>query len=73
MARCGYVRDKGVRFFLPECMGGAVYGMNGCTCSSREPKSLDARISKLERDVATLKNAPHPRYKETASELIRKH
>lgn len=31
--RCKFVTEKdGFRWFFPQCMGGAVYGIHGCTC-----------------------------------------
>lgn len=31
--KCHYIQVKGVgKVFIPGCMGGAVYGIEGCTC-----------------------------------------
>jgi hypothetical protein len=44
---CGYRRDEagGSRFWVPECMGGAVYGRKGCTCERRGPRRVERRRS----------------------------
>ncbi len=46
------VTYKGHAFFMPECMGGAVYGKYRCTCRSYSEsdkiKELEKRIEKLE-------------------------
>lgn len=52
MAKCGMSTYKGYTFFLPQCMGGAVRGIDGCTCrpysESDKIKELEKRIEKLE-------------------------
>lgn len=58
--RCQYVKDHECpdgKFFWPGCMGGAVYGMKGCSCGTRmrrkeledEVRDLKSRISELEK------------------------
>ena len=38
--KCGMKLDKktGKKFWLPQCMGGAVYGKKGCTCYARDSR-----------------------------------
>ncbi len=56
--RCRWVTEKGERFYLPQCMGGAVYGSNGCTCPKpdkiKERNEMLQRISELEGRVRLL-------------------
>jgi hypothetical protein len=57
--RCGYAYDKSVgRYWFPQCMGGAVYGLSGCTCAPKSAKrgrdDLLRRIDVLERRVERL-------------------
>lgn len=40
----------GFRYFLPGCWGGAVYGVDHCTC----PGVSDARFARLERELAVM-------------------
>ena len=51
MAICRYIRDPetGQRFFMPECIGGAVQGSRFCTCFAKK----QAR-KKVERDLNAL-------------------
>lgn len=56
---CRYILYKGVRFFLPDCMGGAVYGLTGCTCSVKRKKSatymsIIRKIKDLEKRIKIL-------------------
>jgi hypothetical protein len=54
MSRCRYVSEKGYRFFLPECWGGAMNGPNGCYCEP-EKTQLCKRMDELEKRVEALK------------------
>lgn len=58
MARCHMHNAGGERFFLPGCMGGAVYGRDGCTCPTG--KGEEQRIYELECEVAELKKQIPP-------------
>lgn len=61
---CRWVRDKSVpggKFHLPGCMGAAVYGPGGCTCSeARRKKELEDRVDELERRLARLEKHRTP-------------
>lgn len=51
--RCHWANDKVVgRFWFPGCMGGAVYGPNGCTCQRPSEKKrqddIERRLDQLE-------------------------
>lgn len=48
----------GSKYWLPDCMGGAVYGEQGCTCT-REPKKskLEKKVEELEKRIAELESA----------------
>lgn len=51
--KCLWKHDKYIgRWFLPYCIGGAVYGPEGCTCNT--PRVND-RIQKLENELADVK------------------
>jgi len=53
MARCRLVFAKEVGWYwLPECMGGAVRGKQGCTCPSDRLDAIEARLADLERSRA---------------------
>jgi hypothetical protein len=63
--KCYWATDKEVgRYHVPGCMGAAVYGPHGCTCSAIQRKKaieqkmvdLQARVEKLE----ALLRAAHP-------------
>lgn len=61
MARCHWHVAEGERFFLPGCIGGAVYGSNGCTCGVRDKRiSQEQRIFELEARVAELEALIRP-------------
>lgn len=60
MARCHMHTAEGERFFLPGCMGGAVYGRDGCTCQRRTDKSTEQRIFELEAKIAELEKRLPP-------------
>lgn len=63
--------ESGFRFFLPNCMGGAVYGPNGCTCDrggididealenakhfEEQNRKLRSKIADLEAEIWKLK------------------
>jgi hypothetical protein len=56
--KCHYEYIKGLRVFIPGCMGGAVYGLDGCFCSNNHQskndlyemiQDLTERIDELER------------------------
>lgn len=54
---CRFRVDKQVgRYWLPECMGGAVYGPHGCTCPTDKNGHDDweERIERLEEQVKQL-------------------
>ena len=67
---CKWVTDEGIRFYLPNCMGGAVYGPDGCTCDrgrisidehisnateyEKENRNLRTLIAKLEKRITEL-------------------
>lgn len=56
MSRCQFKNDPEIgRYHLPGCIGGAVYGPNGCTCGpmDRAPKE-SSLIKDLERRIAAL-------------------
>lgn len=51
---CTWKRDHKIgRYFVPGCMGGAVYGEGGCTCD-RKKNTTAERIAQLERRVEDL-------------------
>lgn len=54
--KCRYITYKGDYFFYPECMGGAVYGLEGCTCSSNENEIevLKKKIESLSKRIKVL-------------------
>ena len=57
---CHYETIKGVgRVFFPGCMGGAVYGIDGCTCERKTVKELivelEGRMLTLEEQIKQLK------------------
>ena len=69
---CKWVKEEdGYQFFLPDCIGGAVYGPHGCTCKYgamhldelkenaeyyyRQNIGLRCRISELENEIKQLK------------------
>lgn len=52
--RCHMHTAEGERFFLPGCMGGAVYGKDGCTCPKRSAKSTEQIVFELEERIADL-------------------
>ena len=54
---CHWRTEDGERFMLPGCMGGAVYGMRGCTCVRPSRKQLEQRIEALEDRVKKLEVA----------------
>jgi len=59
MSRCGYRTEKGHRYFIPGCMGGAALGRAYCTCKTAaaaksEKDLLLNRIDQLEEQVAQL-------------------
>ena len=52
--RCHWERDPEIgRWHYPGCMGGAVYGPEGCTCPPAQPKkdAIEGRVAKLEEIV----------------------
>lgn len=54
---CRWVVDDEIgRFFLPGCMGAAVYGLRGCTCGNRVSARAkrEQRIAELEERVSAL-------------------
>jgi hypothetical protein len=52
---CTWRRDPAIgRWFLPGCLGGAVYGERGCTCDRRKNTAAE-RITQLEQQVEELK------------------
>ena len=55
-ARCSWKSDPEVgRYYLPECMGGAVYGPHGCTCDRRvRIESIEDRLDRLQASVDAL-------------------
>lgn len=59
--RCGWLNDPEIgRWFLPGCMGGAVYGESQCTCGARRTRQdsmddLRDRLDALEDEVERLK------------------
>lgn len=56
VARCGYMTDSEAgKFFVPQCIGGAVYGPGGCTCNPKaQRKALEQKLIELEEHVAKL-------------------
>ena len=56
---CRYERaPDGSKHWLPDCMGGAVYGEQGCTCERAPKKSkLEKKIEELEKRIALLEGA----------------
>jgi hypothetical protein len=61
--RCYWARDAEIgRVHIPGCWGSAIYGPDGCTCSTGgQRKSLEEKIVKLEARIEKLEkaNAPH--------------
>lgn len=56
MKRCKYERDEqGNSYWLPQCMGGAVYGPDGCTCDETRMVIEDA-LELLPRIVERLQD-----------------
>ena len=54
---CRFRVDKKVgRYWLPACMGGAVYGPHGCTCPSGTNGyyDMEERMDRLEKKVKQL-------------------
>lgn len=44
-----------IRYWLPECIGGAVYGRLGCTCPSKtDNNDIEDRVVVLEKKVRKL-------------------
>lgn len=56
MMRCYWAMDKEIgRYHVPGCMGAAVYGPNGCTCSAvSRKKAIEQKYVDLERRVEEL-------------------
>lgn len=58
---CRWIRDgdvPGGKYHLPDCIGAAVYGPRGCTCSKqRERRDLETKIKELERRIEKLEIA----------------
>lgn len=57
--RCYWAKDPEVgRYHVPGCMGAAVYGPRGCTCSAQSrKKALEQKIVELERRLEKLEAA----------------
>lgn len=52
--RCGWHTDPKIgRWFYPRCMGGAHYGLGGCTCRASSKTTSD-RLERLEDQVRHL-------------------
>lgn len=55
---CRWIKDQqvpGGKYHLPECIGAAVYGPDGCTCEPKlRRKELEDRVEKLEAQVRML-------------------
>lgn len=62
--QCRWERDEEIgRFFLPGCMGGAVYGPERCTCpkpvrAKKVALALEERVERLEALVDQLLRSP---------------
>lgn len=56
---CRYEKaPDGSRYWLPDCMGGAVYGKQGCTCKMTPQKTkLEKKVDELEKRIALLEGA----------------
>jgi hypothetical protein len=57
--RCTWIRNKiAGKCFIPGCMGGAVYGPGGCTCTSdiTATDEMEIRIERLEKKVKQLED-----------------
>jgi hypothetical protein len=50
---CVNLKFDGEMVFIPECVGGAVYGTKGCTCRSQE-ETLRDRVTRLEQSYTAL-------------------
>lgn len=61
MAACRWIKDADVpggKYLVPGCMGSAVYGLRGCTCSRRRARDdLERRVEKLESRLAAIEGA----------------
>ncbi len=66
MAKCKMRTEKGIRYWHPECMGGAVYGREGCTCYDQpfiddtwieRIDQLEQRVSELEEENKIMRNS----------------
>lgn len=61
---CRWIRDPEIgRWHLPDCMGGAVYGPNGCTCDRRiSGRTVEMRLERIEAHLAQIirANPPQP-------------
>lgn len=61
--KCHYEYIKGLRVFIPGCMGGAVYGLYGCCCPSNteNKQELYEMIQDLTERVDELERREHDR------------
>lgn len=71
--RCHYFvdRESGSRIFYPGCMGGAVYGISGCTCPPSPRRYNAIRLEKLADKCDKLADAVKRLSKEVR--LFKKH
>ena len=45
---CKWIEDKkGIRHYIPGCMGGAVYGPEGCTCEDSKWFQIDSLLEEM--------------------------
>ena len=68
---CYWENDEKIgKVFIPGCMGGAVYGPDGCTCIQTKDKPNDIsiawdRIDRLEKSIRKLEAFIHRHCKNT--------
>jgi hypothetical protein len=54
---CGWkIAEDGTKYWLPDCMGGAVYGKVGCTCKKKPRKKVGPKIKELEERIKRLED-----------------
>jgi hypothetical protein len=49
--KCYYMRVNGEKIFIPGCIGGAVYGPEGCTCYPHGEDEIKMVCSSLTDDI----------------------
>lgn len=65
MDRCRHIYASGTRVYVPGCMGGAVYGISGCTCQPAPVRHNAKQLEELSNTCDRLADA----VKELAKEV----